>query len=197
MSNKQVSQLTAASELTGDELLHVVQGGNSRKATVDQLLSVPPPGQGWALFVDAATALEANAVTIPANTRTLISIDGGAGSITTYVNGSGITWTSNEHRGATNGDSYSWRLGFRAKKTGGGNAYMTVDQDISDGAGTFIIGAQEHALRNDTVGHPFTFNFLGYALDTFATNGMRFYITSTVEIQLWAKSVFIRKDYQV
>ncbi|MCQ1771316.1 hypothetical protein NOI24_08395 [Neorhizobium galegae] len=35
MANKEIFELTAASALTGDELVHVVQSGNSRKATVD------------------------------------------------------------------------------------------------------------------------------------------------------------------
>jgi hypothetical protein len=37
MANKTVAELTAASTLDGTELAHVVQGGNSRKATVDQI----------------------------------------------------------------------------------------------------------------------------------------------------------------
>lgn len=194
MANKTISQLIAATSLSGTDLIHVQQGANSRKAPLNLIRNAFDVG--WGLYVDAASALEVNAVTIPANTRTLITIDGGAGSITSHVNGSGIVWAGNEHRGASVGDSWSWRLTFRAKKSGGGsNAYMLVDQDISDGAGSFIIASQESALRNDTVSHPFSFNFLGYSLDTFATNGMRFYITSSAEIDIWAKTVFIRKDY--
>jgi hypothetical protein len=37
MANKEVSELTAASALDGTELVHVVQSGNSRKATVDAI----------------------------------------------------------------------------------------------------------------------------------------------------------------
>lgn len=39
MADKQVSELTAATSVTGPELVHVVQGGNSRQATVTQLLA--------------------------------------------------------------------------------------------------------------------------------------------------------------
>lgn len=40
MANKAVSALTAAATLVGTELLHLVQGGNSRKGTVQQLIDM-------------------------------------------------------------------------------------------------------------------------------------------------------------
>jgi hypothetical protein len=192
MSDKEVSQLTAAAALAAADMLHLVQGGNSRKATVAQMKAYHK--EGWGFYADAASALEANAITIPAGTRTLITIDGGTGSITDYVSNTGIVWEGNEHRGIGVGDSFSIRLSFRAKKQGGaGTAYLLVEQDIGDG--TNIIAAQEQALRADSVGHPFTFNFLVYSLATYQTNGARFYITPSVEIQMWAKGIFIRKDF--
>lgn len=39
MADKETAALTAAATLTGAELLHLVQGGNSRKATVDQVVA--------------------------------------------------------------------------------------------------------------------------------------------------------------
>lgn len=51
MANKEISELTAASALAGDELVHVVQSGNSRKTTVD--------GIGTGIFRAAATWLNA------------------------------------------------------------------------------------------------------------------------------------------
>lgn len=193
MADKEVSELTAASALAASDTFHIVQSGNSRKATAAQMKAYH--GEGWGLFSDAATALEANAVTIAANTRTLVTIDGGTGSITTHVGNSGIQWSANEHIGAGIGDSWSHRLSFMAKKSGGAAAYILADMDINDGGST-IIAAQEQALRTDTAGHPLTFNFLGYSLSTYAANGARFYITSTAQIQVWAKSVFIRKDFK-
>ncbi|WP_105419186.1 hypothetical protein [Neorhizobium sp. T25_27] len=38
MANKEIPELTAASALEGDELVHVVQDGNSRKTTVDGIV---------------------------------------------------------------------------------------------------------------------------------------------------------------
>jgi len=40
MADKELSSITAASALDGTETVHVVQGGNSRKATVEQFGSV-------------------------------------------------------------------------------------------------------------------------------------------------------------
>lgn len=193
MTDKTIPELTAAGALTGSELIHVVQGGNSRKVALNRIADTFD--SGWALYADAASALEANAQTLTAGQRTLVTIDGGAGSIETYKGGSGIQWQGNQHTGASVGDSWTWRLSLRAKKTGSGTAYLLVDQDISNGAGT-IIGLVESALRTDNQTQTFTYLFSGYSLANFATNGMSFYITaSAANCKIWAKSVFIRKDY--
>lgn len=193
MADKKLSDLTAATSIAGTDLIYLQQGANSRKA---QLSQVPNTTQmGWALYNDAATALEVNQVTVPANTRSLITIDGGAGSILTHVNGSGIQWTNNAHRNNNVGDSFSIRLQFRAQKSGSaGTAYLLVEQDIGSGPPQ-IIAAQEQALRADFADHPFTFNFLVYALQTYRDNGARFYLTSSVNVDVWQKSVLIRKDF--
>lgn len=192
MANKDLSALTSATPAS-DDLAYIVQGGNSRKTTVGQIARV---ASGWGLYVDAATALQANAISLTAGQRTLFTVDGGTGSITTHVNGSGIQWTGNEQRGTVIGASYSTRLTFNATKSGGGGttAYILVEQDIGDGAGP-IIAAQEVALRSDSVSHPLTYNFLSYALDTFQANGARYYITPSVNITVWGKQVFVRRDY--
>jgi hypothetical protein len=193
MTNRQISELTAATSLAGTDLMVVQQGINSRKATLNQMRALS--GHGWGLYVDAATSLEASAIAVSSDTRTLLTIDGGAGSITSYVNGSGIVWQDNEHRNANVGDSYTIRVDFFAKKAGGSNAFFVVEQDISDGAGTFIVATDTAQLTKDTVNYRFSFGFVGYTLDTYATNGARFYLTSTENIQIWGKRIFIRKDY--
>lgn len=192
MTDKQVSELDAASTLTGAELIHVVQGGNSRKTTLNALRDTFD--SGWALYADAATALEANAISLTAGVRTQLTIDAGAGSITSHIGNSGIAWSGNAHTGATVGDSWTWRLTLRAKKAGGSTSYLLVDQDISAGAGT-IIAMAENAIRSDNQAQTFTFLFAGYSLETFVANGMRFYITPSQNCQIWGKSVFIRRDY--
>jgi hypothetical protein len=192
MADKKLADLTAATSLTATDLIYVQQGANSRKAPLSILRNTYDVG--WGLYADAAAAIEGNAVTIPANTRTLITIDGGAGSITSYVNGSGIQWTGNAHQNVNVGDGFSIRLSFNAKKTTGSPAYVLIEHDIGTGTPN-IVGAQEQALRQDTVGHPITFNFIVYSLDTYQANGGRFYITSSAEIQVWNKRVLIRKDY--
>jgi len=41
---KQIGSLDPAASLTGDELIHVVQGGNSRKATAAEFAGLVPEG---------------------------------------------------------------------------------------------------------------------------------------------------------
>jgi len=52
MANKTIDQLIAAGAITGDELLHILQGGNSRKATLAEVaaaLAGITSAQTWAV----------------------------------------------------------------------------------------------------------------------------------------------------
>jgi hypothetical protein len=42
MADKEVSELTAAGTLTGAEIVHIVQGGNSRKVTLTNVAALAP-----------------------------------------------------------------------------------------------------------------------------------------------------------
>lgn len=196
MANKSVDQLPQADLLAGDELFHIVQGGNSRKVRLDSIAGAF--NGGWALFQDEATALEANAILIQAGQRTLITIDGGAGSITNYIGNSEGQWTGTKHKPGAVGDSHTTRLSFRAKKAsaGGSAAYALIEQDIGNGLGP-VPQAQEVALRTDTAAHPLSFIFASYALDTYFANGAQYYLTTTANLLIWDKRIFIRRDYSV
>lgn len=65
MADKEVSELTAAGAITGDELVHVVQSGNSRKVTVAELLDwlfdVYEPADGETLVYDSSAGRFINA----------------------------------------------------------------------------------------------------------------------------------------
>jgi hypothetical protein len=47
MADKQISELTAAGTLDGTEIVHIVQSGNSRKVTLDDVVALAPaPADG-------------------------------------------------------------------------------------------------------------------------------------------------------
>ena len=193
MTDKAIPDLTAASALTGAELIHVVQGGNSRKVALNKIADTFD--SGWAVYADAASALEANAVNLTAGQRTLITIDAGAGSITDYIGGSGIQWTNNGHRNASVGDSWTWRLRLRAKKSGGATSYLLVEQDNGPDGSPNVIGSVESAIRSDNQAQTFTYLFAGYTSASSVANGFRFFVTASANCSIWAKNMFIRKDY--
>lgn len=193
MTDKQISQLPPASALTGSELVHIVQGGNSRKATLGAFSQSFQ--SGWAVYADAASALESNAVSLVAGQRTLITIDAGTGSITDFVGGSGITWSQNAHTGAGIGDSWTWRIRLRAKKSGGSTSYLLVEQDNGTQGEPNVIGSVESAIRSDNQQQTFTYIFTGYTSQRAVDNGFRFFVTASANCSIWAKNIFIRKDY--
>lgn len=68
MANKEIGDLTAASALTGAELVYIVQGGNSRKSTtagIAGLVSVPTPHLLQKPVVAVTAAYTAVTATIP------------------------------------------------------------------------------------------------------------------------------------
>lgn len=56
MADKNIAALTAASALAGADLFHISQGGNSRKATMTQLLTLTGTGFYTSTAVDALLA---------------------------------------------------------------------------------------------------------------------------------------------
>lgn len=74
MADKEISSLTAAAKPDGTELIHSVQGGNSRQMTTDQIAEL-----GAGIITDATTS------------RTLVI--GDAGKWIRFTSGSAITCT--------------------------------------------------------------------------------------------------------
>lgn len=56
MADKKITQLTAATALTGAEVAPVVQGGTTKKATIDQILA-PAAGKGIDFSANGGTVL--------------------------------------------------------------------------------------------------------------------------------------------
>lgn len=116
MSDAKVSALPVATELTGSEIVNVVQGGESRRATSAQLAGLASGSAGVTITTKSASAtlsltdgawLEmdvatANSLTVPPNSSVAFPIgtvrnvhQRGAGQ-TTIVAGAGVTVRSDE-----------------------------------------------------------------------------------------------------
>lgn len=66
MANKEITELTAAAAIDGTELLHIVQAGNSRQASIDDvmawLFNIYEPADGEMLIWDASAGAFANGI---------------------------------------------------------------------------------------------------------------------------------------
>lgn len=81
MTDIKISELTAVSSLTGNEAFPVVQGGTTKKATVNQIASSP---LSMTFVVMSATDLLSNERVLTAGTGITVT-DGGAGSTVTIT----------------------------------------------------------------------------------------------------------------
>jgi hypothetical protein len=95
MADSEVGDLTAAGTLSGDEIIHVVKSGNSRKTTVDEisnLVKAEPVFTGDAEFEnisDGSTAIDAIYV-VKGSAKAIASVDGSTPNLEKNLNVSSL-----------------------------------------------------------------------------------------------------------
>ena len=109
MTDKTTGDLTAASALDGTELVHVVQSGNSRKATVEEIVQAQLPltvARYWRLWnLHAWTAAGRNAAPGVAEIEFRATVGGsrlsGTVSATDWFDGSTVPANANDSNNTT------------------------------------------------------------------------------------------------
>lgn len=100
MADKETSDLTAANALDGTELVHIVQGGNSRQATVNQILAaggsdVPTKVQGKiSALADISAGLSLDAAPTEGNVLIAIMLTATSASFPVVAAGWTVAYTN-------------------------------------------------------------------------------------------------------
>lgn len=198
MADTETGDLNPASlPLTGAEEFHLVQGGNSRRATTQDTANLS--GGGWVRIVDEASTQEANSVTYGAGARNQIEIDGGAGSVLAYGGTVGTElsnwWKNNRHVISSIGESYTFRLTFRAKKdTWDQEAVIVMEHDTGGVNG--VLASSEVELRQTAgIEHRCGFSWAVGCLQEYLSSGAAIFLTPEVTTKVWGVELFIRRDY--
>lgn len=129
------------------------------------------------------------------DTRTLLPNNAGT-TINTYLNESTELWINDEIRPIAVGDAYDVRLTFVAE-AGSNETDITLDLDINPGGTPNIIYQEtRRLLRGSNTPNNFSFSIPIYTLNTFVTNGGSFYVTPSVDTDIYGISILIVKTFR-
>ena len=158
--------------------------------------SVGDAAIGWTLQDDAAHT-SAAPLAIAATTRQLMTIDGfGSGTNTTYRPAiMENIWANDRINPIVEGETYSLRLDFILRPSVTTAGYATLDLDIGSGSQINIVSRRIDLSKGSGVEHDISVAFPIFCLATFNANGGRFFITPTINVDLYDKSIFIERSY--
>jgi len=160
-----------------------------------QLIENSNSDLGWRQFNDTEFT-EESPRTIPANTRTKITIDALSGVSTNAPDVSVGWWNSGTQKFMpdSSGDFYVSRLSFIADPTLN-NRNLTLELDIGGSFGT-IWSKTVRLARGAGVDTQIAENINVYTLGTFVANGGEFYVTCDGEFNLYTTILILNKVFK-
>ena len=197
-----LTDVTAASALALADGLYIVQGGNSRYATMQDVKNMM--GQGWVHLNNLSYLTESNALTVLADTPTAFKGDADAPATETAYGGTkGTTvadwWDEDNGLLLSNavGESYAFSLDFNVKKaSASANEYIHIQFESTDSGAEQLISHFDLPLRKGAgAEHAFTTAFSTHITQSDLDNGIRIIFESTVEAEIWQPALFIRRDF--
>ena len=153
-------------------------------------------GQGWAFYTEGTAVTQGTAQAILADARDQMLNDGlGSATHAGQIQDMAVPWVSDKLTVELD-CSYNVRVTFKGQiASGAGGEHFTIELDIGGAIGVtwsatsvFPKGANEP--------HGFEFSIPLFARSTFVANGGTFYITPSVDMDLWDVRVLVGRVYQ-
>ncbi len=153
-------------------------------------------GAGWAFYTEGTAITQGTAQAITASTRTLLLNDGlGAASHAGQIQNMIVPWSSNKLNVELN-CAYNVRVTFKGQIASGvGGEYFVAELDIGGAIGVTWTGTSVFP-KGAGIEHGFEFSIPMFARSTFVANGGSFYITPSVDMDLWDARVLVGRVYQ-
>lgn len=153
-------------------------------------------GGGWAFYTESTAITQGTAVAVTGSARTQILCDGlGVATNITQIQDMAAPWASNKIAPELN-CFYDIRLTFKGQiASGAGGHYIDVELDIGGAIGVNWESIDLFA-KGAATEHAFQYSIPIFALSTFVSNGGTFYITPSVDMDLWDVRVLVNRTYQ-
>ena len=153
-------------------------------------------GAGWAFYTEGTAITQGTAQAIAASTRTQLLIDGlGGATHAGQIQNMIVPW-ANDKLAVELNCAYNVRVTFKGQiASGTAGQYFTAELDIGGAIGVTWSGTSLFPKGADTP-HAFEFSIPLFARSTFVANGGTFYITPSVDMDLWDARVLVGRVYQ-
>ena len=153
-------------------------------------------GLGWAFYTEGTAITQGTAQTITADARTQLLLDGlGGATHEGQIQDMAQPWHE-DHLHVELDCAYNVRVTFKGQiASGAGGEYFVAELDIGGAIGVTWTGTSVFPKGAD-VEHGFEFSIPLFARSTFVANGGRFYITPSVDMDLWDARVLVGRVYQ-
>jgi hypothetical protein len=153
-------------------------------------------GTGWVYEADSAHTTGSRQ-TIAAGTRTLFTVDGLGGTTEESFSGTLPTdiWGTNTINPEAVGEVYMTRVGVTIAPTVVGDGYVELELDIGSGSQINILDRRLSLQKGSGIPHGFSAGFPIFCLTTFNNNGGKFYLTPSINVEVWNKSIFLQRTF--
>jgi hypothetical protein len=153
-------------------------------------------GAGWAFYTEGTAITQGTAQAITAVTRTQLLNDGlGGATHAGQIQNMIVPWSSNKLNVELD-CAYNVRVTFKGQiASGASGQYFTIDLDIGGAIGITWAATIVFA-KGTAIEHAFEFSIPLFARSTFVANGGKFYITPSVDMDLWDARVLVGRVYQ-
>ncbi len=153
-------------------------------------------GAGWAFYTEGTAITQGTAQAITASTRTQLLNDGlGGATHAGQIQNMIVPWSSNTLNVELN-CAYNVRLTFKGQiASGAAGQYFVAELDIGGAIGVTWAGTTVFA-KGTGIEHAFEFSIPLFARSTFVANGGKFYITPSVDMDLWDARILVGRVYQ-
>jgi hypothetical protein len=153
-------------------------------------------GAGWAFYTEGTAVTQGTAQAISSATRTQLLCDGlGAATHAGQIQDMIVPWSSNKLNVELD-CAYNVRVTFKGQiASGAAGQYFVAELDIGGSIGVTWAGTTVFA-KGTGIEHGFEFSIPLFARSTFVANGGKFYITPSVNMDLWDARVLVGRVYQ-
>jgi len=174
-----------------------VSGDISEQDIRDSVVSARAnQGGGWAFYTEGTAITQGTAQAITASTRTKLLNDGlGGATHAGQIQDMIVPWSSDKLNVELN-CAYNVRVTFKGEiASGAAGQYFTIELDIGGAIGVTWSATIVFA-KGTSIEHAFEFSIPLFARSTFVANGGEFYITPSVNMDLWDARVLVGRVYQ-